>query len=246
MPLTSVPGATRLPNVAVLRPPFTAWTRFTVDARLWPTLADAVAMLESRGLPSALIGGLAVSLRGQPRMTVDVDLVIHADVGDALQLVRELSATPFEPLFAVVEEVVASAFILPLRHRTTGIRVNLAIGMSGFEREAIRRATRLAVGAGSVAVVTVEDLLVMKALAGRPQDDADMRGLVDLHRGEIDQRLQRPDGGARPGRHRHRRRGVRPPPPMLRSSKRELSGIRGVRGDGERFPLACATGLETP
>lgn len=157
-----------------------------MDARLWPTLADAVAMLESRGLPTALIGGLAVSLRGQPRMTVDVDLVIAADVDDALRLVRDLSATPFMPLFDGVEEVVSSAFILPLRHRTTGIRVDLAIGMSGFEREAIGRATPITVGAGSVPVVCVEDLLVMKALAGRPQDEADTRGLVDLHRDEID------------------------------------------------------------
>jgi predicted nucleotidyltransferase len=35
-------------------------------------------------------------------------------------------------------------------------------------------------------VVTVEDLLVMKALAGRPQDEADLRGLVDLHSESID------------------------------------------------------------
>lgn len=157
-----------------------------MDARLWPTLADAIAMLESRGLPGALIGGLAVSLRGQPRMTVDVDLVVRADVDDALRLVQSLAETPFEPLFAGVEEVVTTAFILPLRHRSTGIRVDLAIGMSGFERDSIGRATRIAVGPGSVPVVAVEDLLVMKALAGRPQDEADIRGLVDLHRNSID------------------------------------------------------------
>jgi predicted nucleotidyltransferase len=179
-------GVRPWPNVAGLRQLFTALTRSSVDARLWPTLADAVAMLDSRGLPAALIGGLAVSLRGQPRMTVDVDLVVRADVDAALQLVRSLAETPFEPLFAGVEEVVTTAFILPLRHRSTGIRVDLAIGMSGFEREAIRRATRLVVGAGSVPVVTVEDLLIMKALAGRPQDEGDIRGLVELNRDSLD------------------------------------------------------------
>ncbi|MEX0669466.1 MAG: hypothetical protein WD060_03295 [Pirellulales bacterium] len=58
--------------------------------------------------------------------------------------------------------------------------------MSGFEYEAIGRATRLVVGSGSVPVFTVEDLLVMKALARRPQDEADIRGLVDLHHDSID------------------------------------------------------------
>ena len=35
-----------------------------MEAALWPTLADAVSLLAERGLRSALIGGLAVSLPG--------------------------------------------------------------------------------------------------------------------------------------------------------------------------------------
>ena len=157
-----------------------------MEQSLWPTLADAVSLLESRGIPCAVIGGLAVSLRGQPRMTIDVDLVIQADLEDVLRLVRDLDTTPFAPLFPGVEEVVTTAFILPVRHRTTGIRVDLAVGLSGFEREAIARATRVSVGEATVPVVTVEDLLVMKALAGRPQDDLDIRGLLGVHRNNVD------------------------------------------------------------
>ena len=157
-----------------------------LNAGLWSTLADAIAMLESRGIACAVIGGLAVSLRGQPRMTVDVDLVMAADVEDALRLARELPGTPFEPLFTGVEEVINAAYILPLRHRTTGIRVDLAIGMSGFERDAIERARTLVIADTTAPVVTVEDLLVMKALAGRPQDEQDIRGIVDLHGERID------------------------------------------------------------
>lgn len=157
-----------------------------MDARLWPTLADAVSMLESRRIRCAVIRGLAVTLRGFPRMTVDVDLVIQADVADGLRIVRELASSPFMPLFEGVEEVVSSAFILPMRHRVTGVRVDLAIGMSGFERDAISHATPVMVGDVAVPVVSVEDLLVMKALAGRPQDDSDIRGIIDVQRNSID------------------------------------------------------------
>lgn len=157
-----------------------------MDARLWPTLVDAVGMLEGRSIRSAVIGGLAVSLRGLPRMTVDVDLVIQADVDDGLRLARDLPSTPFKPLFDGVEEVVSSAFILPIRHRVTGVRVDLAIGMSGFERDAVSRAEPVAVGVATIPVVCIEDLLVMKALAGRPQDEADIQGLVDVQRDAID------------------------------------------------------------
>jgi len=157
-----------------------------MEPALWPTLADAARVFEDRDIRFALIGGLAVSLRGQPRMTVDVDLVILADLDRALQLVRELASTPFAPLFSGVEEVVTRSYILPLRHRVTGIRVDVVIGMSGFERQAVERAAPVAIGELRVPVVAVEDLLVMKALAGRPQDEQDIRGLIATQRDAID------------------------------------------------------------
>lgn len=91
-------------------------------------------------------------------MTVDVDLVIHAEVDAALRLVETLEATPFQPLFPGVQQVVTSAFVLPLRHRTTGVRLDVAIGMSGFEQDAVRRATPVDVGGTAVPVATVVTL----------------------------------------------------------------------------------------
>jgi hypothetical protein len=157
-----------------------------MEPALWPTLADAAQVFDSRGITFALIGGLAVSIRGQPRMTVDVDVVIIADVDRALELVRDITSTPFEPLFPGVEEVVAKSYILPLRHRTTGIRVDVAIGMSGFEQQAVGRATPVSIGEVRIPVVGIEDLLVMKALAGRPQDEQDIRGLIATQGDAID------------------------------------------------------------
>ena len=43
-------------------------------------------------------------------------------------------------MFDEVAEVVERSFILPLRHRTTGIKVDIALGLSGFERSLIDRA----------------------------------------------------------------------------------------------------------
>jgi len=58
-----------------------------------------------------------------------------------------------------------------LPFRSAGSRVDLAIGMSGFEQQAVGRATPVMIGGTRIPVVSIEDLLVMKALAGRPQDD---------------------------------------------------------------------------
>jgi len=149
-----------------------------MDEPLQKTLVDAVNFLDTEGVPYALIGGLAVSLRGQPRMTADVAMVILADVPRSLALVRGLEATSFKPLFDDVAEVVQKALILPLRHRVTNVKVDLALGLSGFERQTLARAERLSLAGAMIAVATAEDLLIMKVLAGRPQDDQDAQGLV--------------------------------------------------------------------
>lgn len=149
-----------------------------MDLPLRKTLFDAVGFLQSRHVPYALIGGLAVSLRGQPRLTADVDMVIAADLERAVELSRNLADSPFRALFDNVEEVMAASFLLPLRHRTTNVKVDIAVGMSGFEHEVVVRAKTLLVGDCNIAVASAEDLLIMKVLAGRPQDEQDLQGLV--------------------------------------------------------------------
>jgi hypothetical protein len=149
-----------------------------VNEPLHTTLRDAVSLLESQRIAYALIGGLAVSLRAQPRVTADVDLVIAADVDRALKLAGALEKTTFRPFFQDVTDVIEKAYILPLCHRRTSVKVDMAIGMSGFERQAVARAQRLEVAGAMISVATAEDLLIMKVLAGRPQDEQDLQGLV--------------------------------------------------------------------
>jgi hypothetical protein len=100
-----------------------------VDAPIRHTLTDAVAFLGDHGISYALIVGLATSLQGQPRFTADVDLVIKADLDDAVRIVDELDESKFAPLFAGVKDVVQRIFLLPIKHRSTGLKVDLAIGL---------------------------------------------------------------------------------------------------------------------
>jgi hypothetical protein len=166
--------------------PIASWTNYAVNDPLRTTLVDAVEFLKSHGVLYALIGGLAASFRGQPRLTADVDMVIATDVDGALALLADLDQSSFMPLFADAADVVQKAFILPLRHRLTGVKLDLAIGMSGFERQAIQRAERVDWQGCPVEVATGEDLIIMKVLAGRAHDDQDVRGIVVARQGELD------------------------------------------------------------
>ena len=157
-----------------------------MDTPLLTTLADAAEFLGLHDVPYALIGGLAVSLRGQTRLTVDVDMVIGCDVPTALDLLKQVSTSPFMPLFSGASEVVQQSMILPLRHRQTGVKLDLAIGTSGFEKQVLERATPIELAKQSIWVATAEDLIIMKVLAGRPQDQQDVDGIARAHRDELE------------------------------------------------------------
>jgi hypothetical protein len=162
------------------------WTNGDVNEPLQVTLADAVELLERHRAPYALIGGLAASLRGQPRVTADVDLVMAVDVEAALSIAATLGSSRFAPLFPDVKEVVERALILPVRHRITGVKVDVAIGLSGFERQAVDRAQPIVLAGREVAVATAEDIVIMKLLAGRPQDELDLKGIVAAQADRLD------------------------------------------------------------
>jgi hypothetical protein len=119
-------------------------------------------------------------------VTADVDLVIQANVDEGLNLSRRLEGSNFAPLFADPTDVIERSFILPLRHRSTNVKVDLTLGLSGYERQLIGRAQPVEIGGTVVSVATAEDLIVLKALAGRPQDQQDMLGIVAAQGDQLD------------------------------------------------------------
>jgi len=149
-----------------------------VENAIRETLADAAELLATNSVPFAVIGDIAVSVRGEPRFTADIDFVIGVEVERGLELLSAVKGSAFAPLFPRADEVVRTSFILPLRHVRTRVKVDLAIGLTGFEHQLISRAPREELGGISLPVATAEDLLLMKVLAGRPRDVEDARAIA--------------------------------------------------------------------
>ena len=125
---------------------------------LHKTLTDIVDFLNDQGVPFAVIGGIATSVRGEPRFTAAVDIVIGTDVDRCLELLGAVEDSAFRPLFREASKVVQTAFLLPLRHRQTRIKVDLAVGLTGFERQTIHRATTVELADRAIPIATAEDL----------------------------------------------------------------------------------------
>ena len=71
--------------------------------------------------------------------------------------------------------------VLLMRHAASGIHLDVAFGALAFERSTVEQSTSHDVGGVLIKLPRVEDLLVMKAVAGRPKDLEDIRGLLDAH-----------------------------------------------------------------
>ena len=149
-------------------------------------LAKFAGELATRNFRYALIGGLAASMRGRIRATEDLDLILLCNLDEALTLVKSLGEAGFSPLLEDYEKVARSALLLPIIDRASGIQLDVAIGLSGFEKEIVERADPMIVGGHEIFVATPEDLVVLKILAGRPRDLQDVKGIVEIHADRLD------------------------------------------------------------
>ncbi len=158
-------------------------------SQLERVLREAREALASTGRRWALVGGLAVSVRAEPRFTRDVDLAVSvAGDDDAERLVRELQGQGYQVVESV--EQVATGRLATVRLQPPsvggqGAVLDLLFASSGIEAEIVERASRVEVFPDlDLPVASLADLIAVKVLARddrlRPQDAADLRALVDL------------------------------------------------------------------
>jgi predicted nucleotidyltransferase len=68
-----------------------------------------------------------------------------------------------------------------MRHIASGIDLDITFGGLSFEETAVANCEVHTIGGLSVRLPRVEDLLIMKAIARRPKDLQDIRGLLATH-----------------------------------------------------------------
>jgi hypothetical protein len=144
-------------------------------------LKDLAAWLDASRVPAMLIGGVAISLRGRARFTRDVDVTVLLDEPQWPSFLAAGKPFGFVPRRADAIAFAARSRVLLVRHDASGIDVDVVIGGLSFERESVARAEKLDVAGARLPVATPEDLLIMKALARRPRDRADIEAILDTH-----------------------------------------------------------------
>lgn len=150
------------------------------------SLRAIVAALTVRQARFAVVGGLAVAVRAEPRLTRDADLAVAvANDAEAASLVAGLRIDGYHAFAAVEHESAGRLATVRLSQpdRESGAVTDLLFASSGIEAEVVSAATAVEVLPGLIVpVATVGHLMVMKALARddrrRPADADDLVGLA--------------------------------------------------------------------
>jgi hypothetical protein len=155
-------------------------------SRLEAALRGIAAELDRRGRSWAVVGGLAVSARVEPRFTRDIDLALAvADDADAVALVHALVARGYRVTASLEQESVGRLATVRLEapgEGPEGVVVDLLFASSGIEPEVVAASDVLEVFPGlSVKVARGGHLLALKVLSkspSRPQDPVDIAALL--------------------------------------------------------------------
>jgi hypothetical protein len=137
----------------------------TSSQEITPLLAPLAALqrlIEHFGDRGMIIGGVAVSLIGKPRLTADVDAVILLSTDDLPHLMQAAAQEGLVPRLDNAEDFARRHRVLLLRHEGSGIHVDISLGMLPIEVEAVNRSLIHQAGTLAIRLPTPEDLIIFK------------------------------------------------------------------------------------
>jgi hypothetical protein len=146
--------------------------------------AVAEADLAAIRCPYAVVGGLAVSARGRPRTTQDVDFAVAVrDDREAERVVFGMGSAGHVLSVALENTRVKRLATVRLHSRTDRrVLVDLMFCSTGIESEIAHHASELSIRGARSRVARRGDLIAMKLLCRddlrRPRDADDLRALV--------------------------------------------------------------------
>ncbi len=125
-----------------------------------------------------IIGGQAVLLYGEPRLTRDIDITLGMGVEGFARIADLVHELALKILVDDPEAFARKTMVLPVIEETTGIRVDFIFSHSPYEEQAITRAREVQFGAKAVKFASLEDVVIHKIIAGRGRDIDDVKAIL--------------------------------------------------------------------
>jgi hypothetical protein len=143
------------------------------------------SVCQAQGWRFCFIGGLAVLRWGEPRETVDADLVLLSGFGGEERFVQIL-LQHFQGRIPDAEAFALNRRVLLLRSGA-GVGLDVSLGGLPYEELVVQRSSPFVYPPNiSLRTCSAEDLIVLKAFAGRSQDWVDIERLIVRQTGKLD------------------------------------------------------------
>jgi len=131
-----------------------------------------------------VFGAQAAIFYGVARATADVDVTVEPGGRTTRELADALVDAGFSLRFPD-EDFVARTRVLPVKH-ASGMPADVVLGDSPIEALFFDRVERHRIDGANVPVAAVEDIVVMKVLAGREKDRSDIVPMLRSRRAKVD------------------------------------------------------------
>ena len=149
--------------------------------------SDLITDFNRRGVTYALADGWAYSALVEPRATTDIDLLILLEPPSREQ-VQALVSTLFDSTIIhpapMVFQGISIWRIVGIRHEQEVV-IDFLLADSAYLRTALERRHTVPFGGLQIPMLSIEDLVILKMVAGRLQDRADLEKIrarqSDLH-----------------------------------------------------------------
>jgi len=157
-------------------------------------LVETLQAFGQEGVDFVLVGGLAVSLHGVVRGTMDVDLVLAMDDANLDRFIETAKRLGLRPMLPVPIESLKNAALLDQWHREKNMLafslrperpedavVDVLIRPTAGYAQMAAEAVRMDVGGVPIPVASIRHLIEMKSGAGRDIDRFDIDALQRLN-----------------------------------------------------------------
>lgn len=129
-------------------------------------------------IPYMVIGGQALLVYGEPRLTRDIDITLGIGIEGLHKIKGVVQKLKFKYLISDVEDFVRETMVLPVMDEKSGIRVDFIFSFSPYERQAMKRANDIKVGKTAVKFASLEDVVIHKIIARRARDIEDINSIL--------------------------------------------------------------------
>jgi hypothetical protein len=143
-----------------------------------------VKFLNSGGYNYIVIGGIAASTIGEPRITADIDVDIVINNEDVPHFLNKAIKAGFK---VPMKKCIESAQQMGVFQISFGdYHIDFIIASTDLETQACQRRRSIQLHGVKAFFPSPEDLILMKIIPGREKDLLDAKGIIIRHQGKLD------------------------------------------------------------